>query len=154
DEMISLVRQIHLHQHIAGEELALGIDLATAAKFDNFLCRHQHFIEMLSKPVAFRLLTDRLRDLLFEVRIGVDDIPAFGHGAPQLPIPSTNPTPLLRAMSTRKKNIVAKATMTKTITVVMAVSRRVGQVTFRVSDRTSRKNSSGLVFAMISTKVL
>src|SRR5690606_35705278 len=42
----------------------------------------------------------------------------------------------------------ANATMMKTITVVMIVSRRVGQVTFEVSERTCWRNSSGLVFAI------
>src|SRR5262249_53273801 len=40
------------------------------------------------------------------------------------------------------------ATMTKTIAVVTAVSRRVGHVTFCASTRTSCKNLNGLIFAM------
>src|SRR5690606_6024359 len=51
-------------------------------------------------------------------------------------------------VSARKKNTIANATMMKTITVVMIVSRRVGQVTFEVSARTCWRNSSGLVFAI------
>ena len=35
--MKSLVRQLHLHQHIAGEELALGVDFAPAADLDDLL---------------------------------------------------------------------------------------------------------------------
>ena len=38
--------------------------------------------------------------------------------------------------SAAKKNIVARNTMTNTINVVIAVSRRVGQVTFAASVRT------------------
>src|SRR5262245_38196726 len=38
--------------------------------------------------------------------------------------------------------------MTKTMAVVMAVSRRVGHVTFSTSERTSRRNLPGLTFAI------
>ena len=38
--------------------------------------------------------------------------------------------------------------MMKTMTVVIAVSRRVGQVTFAVSWRTSCRNLNGLTFAI------
>src|SRR5215216_4216778 len=40
------------------------------------------------------------------------------------------------------------ATMTKTMAVVIAVSRREGQVTFAISERTSCRNLNGLTFAM------
>lgn len=46
--------------------------------------------------------------------------------------------------SAAKKKIDAKATMTNTMIVVIVVSRRVGQVTFAVSERTSCKNLNGL----------
>src|ERR1700730_17443651 len=48
-----------------------------------------------------------------------------------------------------RKNTEVMATMTNTMAVVMAVSRRVGQVTFWASARTSCKNLNGLIFAMI-----
>src|SRR3954449_6983892 len=47
-----------------------------------------------------------------------------------------------------RKNTDAIATITNTMAVVMAVSRRDGQVTFSVSSRTSWKNLKGLVFAI------
>jgi hypothetical protein len=40
--------------------------------------------------------------------------------------------------------------MTKTMAVVIAVSRRVGQVTFDVSERTCWKNVKGLVLAAMT----
>src|SRR5437868_14492443 len=43
-----------------------------------------------------------------------------------------------------KKKIEASATITNTMMVVMVVSRRVGQVTLAVSERTSCKNLNGL----------
>src|ERR1700724_2436405 len=48
-----------------------------------------------------------------------------------------------------RKNTEVMATMTNTMAVVMAVSRRVGHVTFWASARTSCKNLNGLIFAMI-----
>ena len=47
-----------------------------------------------------------------------------------------------------RKKIEAIATMTNTMAVVIAVSRRVGQVTFWPSARTSCRNLNGLIFAM------
>src|SRR6266850_1026576 len=43
-----------------------------------------------------------------------------------------------------KKKIEASATITKTMIVVIVVSRRVGQVTLAVSERTSCRNLNGL----------
>src|SRR3984957_13012530 len=53
----------------------------------------------------------------------------------------------------RKKTEVT-ATMTNTMAVVIAVSRRVGHVTFWASARTSCKNLNGLIFAMIPAAAL
>src|SRR5438067_13935620 len=47
-----------------------------------------------------------------------------------------------------RKNTAVTATMTNTMAVVTAVSRRVGHVTFWPSARTSCKNLNGLIFAM------
>jgi hypothetical protein len=52
--------------------------------------------------------------------------------------------------SANRKKTAAMATMTKTIAVVTAVSRRLGHVTFCPSTRTSCKNLNGLIFAMSS----
>nr|GAJ36069.1 hypothetical protein BDOA9_0152810 [Bradyrhizobium sp. DOA9] len=46
--------------------------------------------------------------------------------------------------SAAKKKIEATATITNTMIVVIVVSRRVGQVTLAVSERTSCKNLNGL----------
>src|ERR1700736_2966358 len=53
-----------------------------------------------------------------------------------------------------RKNTEVTATMTNTMAVVMAVSRRVGQVTFWASARTSCMNLNGLIFAMIPAAAL
>ena len=54
----------------------------------------------------------------------------------------------------KKKNVAARITMMKTITVVINVSLRLGHVTFWNSWRTSRKNCIGDVFAMFFTFLL
>src|SRR3954466_1431406 len=46
--------------------------------------------------------------------------------------------------SAAKKKIEATATITNTMMVVIVVSRRVGQVTLAVSERTSCRNLNGL----------
>ena len=37
----------------------------------------------MGEPAALRLLADRVGHLLLEVRVGVNDVPAFGHGGSQ-----------------------------------------------------------------------
>ena len=60
------------------------------------------------------------------------------------PMPSTRVTTNRMIWSASRKKIDATATMTNTMAVVIAVSRRVGQVTFWASARTSCRNLNGL----------
>jgi hypothetical protein len=53
------------------------------------------------------------------------------------------------AKSARKKNMAARPAMMNTIAVEIMVSRRVGQVTFDVSERTCCRNVNGLVLDAI-----
>ena len=55
--------------------------------------------------------------------------------------------------SDMKKKIDASATITNTMIVVIVVSRRVGQVTLAVSERTSCRNLNGLK-ALVGYRVL
>jgi len=77
--MERLVGEVHLDQHIARKKLALGIDLATAPHFRDLLGRHQHLLEQVLKSALLGLLADGFGDLLLEVRIGVNDVPAHAH---------------------------------------------------------------------------
>ena len=77
--MERLVGEVHLHQHVAGEKLALGIDLAAAAHLGDLFLRHQDFIEQIGEAALLGLIADRFSDLVLEIRVGVDDVPAFGH---------------------------------------------------------------------------
>ena len=78
--MEGLVREAHLHQHIAGEEFSLSVDLPSAAHLGDLLGRHQNLLEQVLKAALLGLLADRFCDLLLEVRVGVDDVPALIHG--------------------------------------------------------------------------
>jgi hypothetical protein len=55
DQMVRLVRHFHAHQHVAGEELALGIDLAAAPDLHHLLGRHENLFEILGEPGRRRL---------------------------------------------------------------------------------------------------
>src|SRR5690606_12257143 len=79
DEVIGLIRQIRPHQHIAGEELTLRIDLAAATNLDNLLGRHEDLLEKMAQALLAGLLFDRFRNLLLKIRICVDDVPTRRH---------------------------------------------------------------------------
>src|SRR5436190_5776748 len=151
DEMVGLVSQVHLHQHVAGKKLALGVDLLSAAHLHDLLGRHHDLIEQMIEMTLLGLLADRLGDLALEVRVGLDDVPVLVRHCRrllQLPMPSTRVTTKRMTWSATRKKIEAIATITKTMAVVTAVSRRVGQVTFEASVRTSCMNLNGLIFAI------
>src|SRR3954462_8755993 len=67
---------------------------------------------------------------------------------PQWPRPSSRPTACFRTRSEIMKKIDAAMAKMKTITAVVTVSRRLGQVTFDVSLRTCCRNWNGFVFAI------
>jgi hypothetical protein len=75
--VVDLVGKVALHEHVAREELALRIDLAAAAHLDDLLGRDQHLLELVGQAALLGLVLDRLGDLVLEVRIGVDDVPAL-----------------------------------------------------------------------------
>src|SRR5688572_19491655 len=66
------------------------------------------------------------------------------------PKPKTNVTSVLNTQSAARKNSAAAIDISKTMTVVITVSRRVGQVTLATSVRTCCKNSKGFVLAIFS----
>ncbi len=65
DQVVGLVGEVHLHQHVAGEELALGVDLAAAADLDDVLGRHQDFREGVFQALGLGLLEDRVSATFF-----------------------------------------------------------------------------------------
>src|SRR5436190_7650587 len=160
DEVIGAVRHLHLHQHVAREELALRGHLASASHLDHLLGGHQHLLEKIREARGLGAILDRLGHLPFEVRLGVHDVPALAHYLVYLasrprpavcrtaastsrvptaycPSLSTNRTTLLITMSVSRKNTEVSATMISTMVVVIQTSFQVGHVTFDVSWRTS-----------------
>ena len=79
DQVIRLVRHIHLDQNVARKELALGVNLLAAAHFDHILCRHEHFFKGVFQALRFGLFLYGLRHLLLKIGIGVDDVPMCCH---------------------------------------------------------------------------
>ncbi len=147
--MVGLIGHVHLHQHVAGEELALGVHLAAAAHLGDALLRHEDVLEELGQAALGRALTDGLGHLVLEVRIGVNDVPLLRHGG--LPSAAERQERLhaqrMRESATKKK--IAETTMKiTTISEEMPTSLRVGQVTLLASWRTCCMNSTGLVLAM------
>jgi hypothetical protein len=79
DEVVRLIGHLHLHQHVAGEELALGVHLAAAANLDDLLGRHEDFVEQVRQAGRLGLLPDGVGNLALEVGIRVDDVPLLVH---------------------------------------------------------------------------
>ena len=84
----------HLHQHVAGVELALALALLAVAHLDHFFGRHQDLAELGFQAVALDAILQRLGHPMLEVRIGVHHIPAQCHAVqPPCPVSSSSPRP-------------------------------------------------------------
>src|SRR5262245_39587583 len=157
DQVIGLIGEFHLHQHIAGEELALGVDLAAAPYLDDLLLRHHDLVEQMLEMALLGLFPDGLSDLVLEIRVGLHDVPALAHGRIRSPVHpptlSTRVTTIRMIWSANRKKTAATAVMMKTMAVVIAVSRRDGQVTFWPSARTSCRNLNGLTFMDLTASI-
>src|SRR3546814_5460759 len=60
-----------LHQHVAGEELALGTAHLAGAHLHHFLGRHQHVAETILHAGTRDAVAQRLGHGLLETRVGV-----------------------------------------------------------------------------------
>ena len=139
-----VVGQFHLHQHVAGKELALGGHLLATAQLHHLLGGHQHLVELVGQALLGGLFLDLLGDLLLEARINVDHIPTLRHDfVPQPATPNSARTPTPMIWSMMKKKIAARVAMATTRPVVTSVSLRAGHVTLVASLRTSRTNRTG-----------
>src|SRR4029434_1113193 len=79
-EVPRVVRQLHLDQHIAREELLLGLALLLVAELDYLLGRYEHARDPLGHPEDLGARLDRLLHLVLESRIRVDDEPLLVRG--------------------------------------------------------------------------
>src|SRR3546814_14008643 len=66
-----------LHQHVAGEELALGTAHLAGAHLHHFLGRHQHVAETILHAGTRDAVAHRLAHGLLETRVGVHPVPAL-----------------------------------------------------------------------------
>jgi hypothetical protein len=139
--MERLVGHFHLHQHVAREELALGVDLAATAHLDDLLGRNDHVCRTGLQASSAPFWLDVLGDLALEVRVSLNDVPALGHAASPLlkvqfadqRIDSISCTSQEMSWSAARKKKLAMTTITSTMTVEISVSLRVGQVTLPTS---------------------
>jgi hypothetical protein len=67
---------LHLHEHVAREELALALAALSVPHLDDFLGRDQDLAELVLEPVQPDAFPQALGDLVLEIRVGVNDIPA------------------------------------------------------------------------------
>ena len=68
---------LDLHQHVTGEELALGTAFLAGAHFNHFLGGYQHVTETLLHVITHDTVTQRLGHGFFETRICMYDIPTL-----------------------------------------------------------------------------
>src|SRR5690348_12318760 len=87
-EVPRLVRHVHLHEDVAGEEAPLADRLLPALHLDHLFRRHQHLAELVLHPRALDAVEECRLDALLLARIGVHDVPTHGHLV-QLPVPSS-----------------------------------------------------------------
>src|SRR3984893_1290898 len=135
------VVQLHLHQDVAGKELALGGALLALHHLDHVLHRDQNVAEELLERVLLDALLERLLRLVLEARVRVHHVPLFsglaghgglggGHHSVGFWILSvTN----CQATSKRPSSTAAIRLATMTATVAARVSAKLGQLTLRSS---------------------
>jgi hypothetical protein len=71
-----LLVHVHLHEDIAGIKLALALAALAVAHLHHFFGGDEDLAELVFETVAFDALLERLRNAMFEVRIGVNHVPA------------------------------------------------------------------------------
>src|SRR5215470_17550317 len=99
DVVIGLVGEFHLHQHVAGKELPLGVDLAAPPHLHDLFGRHHDLVEQVLEVALLGLLANGFGHLALEVRVGVHDVPALGHGfGPQIQLPNPRTRVMKRRM--------------------------------------------------------
>jgi hypothetical protein len=79
DEVVGLVRHLHVDEDVARHEASLRGDLLAAAHLDDVLDRDQHLVDAILEALLAGLGADLLGDLLLEVRQDRDRVPAFRH---------------------------------------------------------------------------
>src|SRR4029450_9775309 len=139
-EVPGVVGQLHLHEEVAREELLLDLDLLALPDLPHLLRRHHHPADHLGQAEDLGARLDRLRHLVLEPRVGVDDEPLLGLGR-GLGLAHFRIFSTMREspMSTAPRKKASTNTTNTTTTGGVATSARLGHVTRRNSAATSRK---------------
>src|ERR1700739_2977660 len=77
--MPGVLVHFHLHQHVAGKELAVGFALLAVAHLDHLFRGHENLAELAFQARALDALFERFRHLVLEIRVGVNYIPSQRH---------------------------------------------------------------------------
>src|SRR5690606_10492214 len=124
---------LHLHQHVAGKELAIALALLPVAHLDHFLGRHQDLAELILEALALDALLESFGHAVLEIGIRVNDVPPQSHFQP--PRAVSQRVRNASSVSNPQKNKPSKSTITNTTMVTWVVSWRLGQTTLRSSMR-------------------
>ncbi len=128
--MPGIVGQLHVHQDVPRIELAGGEFPLPLDHLFHRLRGDQDLFHQVPQAPGLSPLHDGVLDLLFKPRVGMDDVPLFGHGLTFLPQWMKYWTRRDRRKSTSPRYAPIKNTRTRTTPVVPRVSLRLGQVTF------------------------
>src|SRR6185437_1535920 len=138
-EVPGVVGHLHLDQHVAREELALGNRLLAALHLDHFLDRDQDLAELLLQLGTPDPLGERALHAFLESRVRVHHVPLLvGHHSGR---PVSQLTSHASDESTAKRNSAMTTTKANTTAVVCTVSLRVGHATRPASARDSCANA-------------
>src|SRR6266481_5711325 len=142
------VVQLHLHQDVAGEELALRGALLPLHHLHHVLHRDEDVAEVLLERVLLDLLLEALLGLVLEARVRVHHVPFLvdlgrSHGGHLLYRLGFWILSVRNCQHTSKRPSSAAAMMLATITATVAarVSGRLGQLTLRSSATMSSATS-------------
>src|SRR6185295_9884175 len=138
-QMPGVVVHLHLDQHVAREELALGHVLLAALHLDDLFHRHEDLAELVGHAGAIDPVLERALHRFLETRVGVDDVPALAHVFFQPRINSYRTHSSVLSLTHKKTAITT--TKANTAAVVCIVSLRVGQTTFFTSATDSAANT-------------
>src|SRR3954451_16819521 len=76
DDRPRIVVQVHVHEHVAGEDALLGLHLLAVLRLDHLLGRHDDAAETHALPHRLDAVLQVGLDLVLMAGIGVDDVPA------------------------------------------------------------------------------
>src|SRR5690606_30883316 len=87
--LVGVVAQVHLHEDVAGEQLAGGLFLlAPAHALDRDVGGHHHLVDAVGHAERLGPVQDVLLGLLLVPYVGVNRVPLVAHGLPSVNVRS------------------------------------------------------------------